>query len=63
MYEPSYKSKIILTTVILMLSLLGLTGGDKVVPIFFIIISILSYVVILTDYIEELKNKINQKRL
>jgi len=58
MYEPSYKSKIILTFVILILGIAGMfTGGDLSVPVFVIIMSLASFVVIITDYRKELKDK------
>ena len=58
-YDFSYKKQIAITLVILILGIVGLfTENDITVPIFFIIISALSFLVVLTDYIAELKSKI-----
>ena len=58
MYEPSYKSRIVLTSVILIFGIAGMfTSGDLSIPLFVIIMSLASFVVIITDYRQELKDK------
>ena len=57
MYDSSYKTKILISLGILLFGIIGLIYGDReAVSIFLIVIGMLGFLVILLDYIAELKN-------